>query len=64
MNVETIAKILKRHNIDFKIINENIYAKENYTKPGFYENGEVVSGFKWINVTNFDKSTLYEWLGY
>ena len=64
MNVETIAKILKRHNIDFKIINENIYAKENYTKPGFYENGEVVLGFKWINVTNFDKSTLYEWLGY
>ena len=57
MTVDTIKSILKNHYIEYDMINNRIVAKDYYLKDGkmYFDN---------VDVTDYKKRQLYEWLGY
>ena len=58
MSNKTIAQILKLHSINYRIDDAGrIFAEEVYTQNG-------VAGSEWLDVTNWRKKKLMEWLGY
>ena len=57
MSEKVIKKILDLHYINHKTINGSLFAEEVYTQNG-------VAGSEWLDVTNWSKKKLLEWLGY
>lgn len=57
MSKKVIKKILELHYINNKTVNGRILAEEIYTQNG-------VAGSEWLDVTNWSKKKLMEWLGY
>ena len=57
MSEKIIKKILDLHYINYKTINGRIFVEEIYTQNG-------VAGSEWLDVTNWSKKKLLEWLGY
>ncbi len=56
MTIIVISRILKNHNIPFYVKNSRIYADSMCGGTEIYE--EV------IDVTDYSRAQLYEWLGY
>lgn len=57
MSEKVIKKILDLHYINHKTINGRLFAEKVYTQNG-------VAGSEWLDVTNWSKKKLLEWLGY
>lgn len=56
MDIKTIAAILSRHSVPFKIENDRILADSMQANiPLFQET---------VDLTDYTKSQLYDWLGY
>lgn len=55
--IANIAKILDLHYINYNIDNNRIIAEEVYTKDGKLYIDK-------IDITNYTKRELYNWLGY
>lgn len=57
MTVQEITRILDAHSIDYEIIDNKVIADDNYTLNG-------VGYTDKIDLTNFTKAQLRDWLGY
>ena len=57
MTAKTIERILVDHSIEYTIENGHIIANGYYTKDG-------KTGCDKVDVTEYTKTQLYDWLGY
>ena len=58
MNAETIKRILEDHSIRYMEIDGYIVAYEEWTDTAGH------SGINLIDVTNWNRKQLFDWLGY
>ena len=57
MKIETIEKILKLHYVNTMWVDNRLYAEEEYSING-------VGTSTWIDVTDWTRKEVYDWLGY
>ena len=57
MSNKSKIQILVEHSIDYKVEGSTLYAESVYSLLG-------VAGSEWMNISNWSRSKLIEWLGY